>query len=59
MYEDFKEDGWVFFLAFILCLQMFTFIVAINAHVKSDELKERIEWLEAQQDNVIETLIER
>lgn len=59
MYEDFKEDGWVVFLGIILCFQMFIFMAAVNASIKVDELKDRVDWIEAQQDNVIETLIER
>ena len=57
LYEYFKEDGWVLFLGFILCFQLFLITLIINNEIRITKLEQKVEWLEAQQDNVIETLI--
>ena len=59
LYEFFKEDAWVLFLGFILSFQMLLFVLIINNEIRITNLEQKVEWLENQNDNVIETLIHR
>ena len=57
VYEFFKEDGCVLFLGFILSFQLLLFTLIINNEIRITKLEQKVEWLEAQNDNVIEVLI--